>query len=125
MKVTPVSADLLIKIALGALVVGGLIYAVAKAKKAVTDTVNHTAGAAWNGVVSTLNQVNPLNNDNIIYQTANTITGGSKDNPLGGRIYDAGQAVHDFVFPKTPSITYAQPEIGQIGNTDGVNYSYF
>lgn len=113
------SADLLIKITLGVLVVGGLIYAAAKAQKAVTDTVNRTAGAAWNGVVSTLNAVNPLNNDNILYQTANTLTGGNKDNPLGGRIYDA---THGLI---SPSITYAQPEIGQIGNTDGINYSNF
>jgi hypothetical protein len=79
-KLAPISGDLLLK---AALVLGGLgLLWVAGNKLA---TVGSSAAAA---VGQGLNAVNPLNNDNVIYHTANTWTGGAPDTTLGGRIYD-------------------------------------
>jgi hypothetical protein len=84
MKIAPVSADLLIKIAaaLAVLVVGYVL--VKKASGAVSAGVTAIGETAVNAVQA----VNPMNNENVIYQAANTATGGTLDRPLGVRIYD-------------------------------------
>jgi hypothetical protein len=90
MKVSPVSADLLIKLTLGAAVIGAAVYAVKRVADAlpspseVVDSVLDGAGAAANAV-------SPLNNENVIYRAANAVTGGSAATdaqPLGARIYE-------------------------------------
>lgn len=91
MKVAPVSADLLIKVALVAVSLGALWYMLNRA------TGTAAAAAAWIGetadnVIETatnaVQAVNPLNNENLIYKAANTLTGGTDKEPLGGRIYN-------------------------------------
>ena len=84
MKVSPVSADLLIKLALGAALIGGAIYLVRKAG----NVVGNAAAATADVVAGAAQAVNPLNQENVIYQTANKVIGGSEDRPLGVRIYD-------------------------------------
>lgn len=71
------STDLMVKIALGAGVVLAVFYVVNRGLKSAIETGSAVAHA-----------INPLNNDNVIYQTANTVTGGTEDRPLGVRIYD-------------------------------------
>ena len=84
MKLAPVSADLLIKLSLGAVVVLGVLYAVNKAAAAA----GQVATGAVNAAGQALYAVSPTNNENVLYQTANTLTGGTADRPLGVRIYD-------------------------------------
>lgn len=80
MKMAPVSADLVIKLALAGGVLLAVWYLLSKA--------SGVASGAATAVGNALNTVNPLNNDNVIYQTANTVTGGTPDLPLGVRIYN-------------------------------------
>ena len=80
MKLAPLSADMLLKAALVLGAVGVLWYAGRQ-----VAAVGSNAAAA---VGDTLNAVNPWNNDNVIYHTANWVTGGTPDRPLGVRIYD-------------------------------------
>lgn len=87
MKIAPVSADLLIKL--------GLLVGGAWAVYALLNKAGNIAGDAWDAstsaIVNGANAVNPLNNNNVIYQTANTVTGGSNDlgaPTLGTRIWE-------------------------------------
>lgn len=84
MKVAPVSADLLIKVALVAVSLGALWYMLNRA------TGTATAAAAWVGETAdnVIQAVNPLNNENIFYTGANTITGGTENETIGTRLYD-------------------------------------
>jgi hypothetical protein len=84
MKIAPVSADLLIKLGLGAVALGVVGFVVFKVSRAAGAAVTATGEAIGNAAQA----VNPLNNDNVIYHTANRITGGSEDRPIGVRIYD-------------------------------------
>lgn len=82
---------MLIKVAL--LVGGaGLIWYAARkistAGTAAASFLGDSATAVGNVMGDTANAVNPLNNDNVIYHTANTWTGGAPGTTLGGRIYD-------------------------------------
>lgn len=80
MKISPVSADLMIKLALIGVGVIAAVYLVKSLKDAAT------AGVAAAG--DALQAVNPMNTDNVLYHTANVITGGDKSQPLGTRIYN-------------------------------------
>lgn len=84
MKFTPVSADLLIKLGVGVVAVLAVAYAVSKLK----GVAGEAAGAAVQAVGDVAWAVSPANNENVIYQTANRITGGTDDLPLGVRIYN-------------------------------------
>lgn len=91
MKLQPVSADLVIKLALGLALVGAVVYLakrVGGAAGAAVDGVTAAAGEAFDYAANVAYSVSPLNHENVIYQTANTITGGSPDTSLGSRIYD-------------------------------------
>ena len=113
MKVAPVSADLLIKLALGALVVGAAVYAVRKLQGAagsLVDGVWDSASGAFTAAgefVST--RLNPLSTQNFAYSGVNAfgaaITSDGGFN-LGGDVYtwmhgDAGVA------ESTPLLPYA------------------
>lgn len=78
MKVAPVSADLLIKLGMGAAIIGAAYYLIKRAGGAAGEAASN---AAW--------AVSPTNNNNIIYRAANTITGGdNSSNSIGSRVYD-------------------------------------
>lgn len=127
MKLQPVSADLVIKLALGLALVGAVVYLAKKvsgAAGAAVDGATAAAGAAYDYAADTLYAVSPLNNENVIYQTANVgvskVTGNTTDT-LGTWWYGVW---NDPV--KTPSKPYTEPKtIGNIGNTDGIDYSQF
>lgn len=84
MKLAPVSADLVIKLAIAGVAVLGVLYVLGK----VAGAAASAASGALSATGDALQAVNPLNNENVLYQTANRITGGSDDLPLGVRIYD-------------------------------------
>lgn len=97
MKIQPVSADLLIKVGLGLLVVGVVVYAGRKVASVGGNILDGTIRTA----ADVLNKVNPTSAENVAYQTAN-IVGGEMVGPepdapgknadgswsLGGWIYD-------------------------------------
>jgi hypothetical protein len=85
MKVAPVSADLLVKIALGALVAGALLYAVRRASAGAGDL----AAKAWDTATGAAWAVAPWNQDNVIYGTANNAISAAtgRDETLGGWLY--------------------------------------
>ena len=84
MKIAPVSADLLIKLAVVAAGLGAIWYVLNKASKTTS------AAAAWVGETAdnVVQAVNPLNDQNIFYTGANTITGGAANESIGTRLYD-------------------------------------
>jgi uncharacterized protein (UPF0333 family) len=84
MKIAPPSADLLIKLGLGVLALGGVAYVLYKVSHAAGAAITATGDAIGNAA----HAVSPLNNENVLYHTANVITGGTEDRPLGVRIYD-------------------------------------
>lgn len=84
MKLQPVSTDLLVKLALAGIAVVAAAWIIRRAAGAAADA----AGAAWDATGNALQAVNPANNDNVIYHTANRITGGSADDTIGTRIYN-------------------------------------
>ena len=91
MKITPPSGDMLLKIALIAGGLGLIWYAgnrIASAGTSVVEAAGQAVNAAGQAVFSAANAVSPLNNENVIYHTANWMTGGGADTTLGGRIYD-------------------------------------
>lgn len=87
MKISAPSGDLLLKLALGAIVLGTVAYVLKKASTAAADAASSAAAAVSN----VANAVSPWNNENVIYQTANApvraITG-DKNATLGTWIYD-------------------------------------
>jgi hypothetical protein len=84
MKLSASSADLVFKLALVAGAGIALWYLVSKAASAASDA----AGAVVGAVGDTAWAISPTNQDNVIYQTANAVTGGTADRPIGVRIYD-------------------------------------
>lgn len=88
MKIAPVSADLLIKLAL---VAGGLLavaYVVRKASTAASDA----AGAAWDATSQAVRDgawaVTPWNNNNAIYQGVNSALFPDGSETLGTWLYN-------------------------------------
>ena len=80
MKITAISGDMAVKLALAGAALLALWYVVNKAAGTAEQAAAAVGDAVW--------AVSPTNQDNVIYQTANTITGGTPDRPLGVRIYD-------------------------------------
>lgn len=75
MKIAPPSADLLIKLALAAVGVGVVVYAVRK--------LASVAGGAYEAVADATKYVNPTSPDNVAYQTVNAVGGAVVSNPAG------------------------------------------
>jgi len=90
MKIAPVSADLLIKVALAGVTLAVVAYLVKKATDAATDAATQAAGK----VGDALQAINPASENNVIYQTANwateAVTG--KQETFGGWLYDLTHA---------------------------------
>lgn len=71
------STDLVIKLAVGAGVILGVLYVGKGAAESFAKFMKELADG-----------MNPLNGENAIYKKFNDATGGDENNPLGGRIYD-------------------------------------
>lgn len=88
----------------------------------VGQAVSGTANAVWNAATDAAWAVSPTNNENVIYQTANTLTGGTPDTSIGSRIYDW---VHPSPFtPPPPRIDHSDPSRPLV-NSDGYDFSLF
>lgn len=70
MKIAPVSADLLIKVALGAVAVGGLLYLVNKITGAAAGAVGDVVDSVTEAASTTFN---PASNQNFIYRSVNAV----------------------------------------------------
>jgi hypothetical protein len=89
-KVAPVSADLLIKLAVAALLVGGAVWAVRSVKRSITgvaddvlnaanaavDSVKNAAASAFDTAKVAANAVNPANPDNLLTRSPLTMASG-------------------------------------------------
>lgn len=85
MKMSPVSGDMMVKIALGGAVLYMLYLASQRAGKAATDAANAVANAVTTGL-------NPADRGNIVYRSVNAVGGtvaGSSDWSLGAAVYNA------------------------------------
>jgi hypothetical protein len=86
MRIAPVSADLLIKLGLAALVIGAIVYATRQVKAAgqgIASTVSAAADAVAVGL-------NPSNPENVVNSqvTAVVTAATGRDETLGGWLYD-------------------------------------
>lgn len=97
MKIAAPSADLLIKVAIGGVVVFGLVYLVRKITGAAGDAVAQLGST----LSDTVNAVNPLNNDNVIYQTANGIGGALVSDTGPGRNADGSWTFGGWIYDVT------------------------
>lgn len=88
MKIAPVSADLIIKLALVAGGVIAVVWAFRKASSAAGEAVSGAWTGVVDGVAAGTHAIDPRNDENIIYRGVNVITGGNDSNSLGGRIAD-------------------------------------
>jgi hypothetical protein len=94
MKVAPVSADLLVKLALGVVVIGAVVYGLKKAKDVL-------------GAVD-LSAVDPTSRDNVAYQTANQIGGSLVTAPDGnGKNADGSWSLGGWIYDVTHPSTVA------------------
>jgi hypothetical protein len=96
-KIAAPSADLLIKVAIGGVVVFGLVYLVRKITGAAGDAVAQLGST----LSDTVNAVNPLNNDNVIYQTANGIGGALVSDTGPGRNADGSWTFGGWIYDVT------------------------
>lgn len=119
MKIAPVSGDLLVKLALGAAVLGGLWWAARRASDA--------AGQLWPDVGnlldragSALNTVNPASDQNLVNRGVNAaVTAATgRDENLGGWLYElthpgtmaaVNQAIHGSPPPSHEDYWGAEP----------------
>jgi hypothetical protein len=106
MKVAPVSADLLIKLALAGVVLGVGIWAVRRITGAVSDAASNAWGAAQDAadwVASQTDYINPASDRNLIYTGVNGAIW-----PDGGST--VGTWLYDFVHPEpTPEELFMGP----------------
>lgn len=104
MKVAPVSADLLVKLALGAALVGGAWWAITRARSAAGDALAGAASAAWDTVGDAAWALSPTNQNNVIYQTVNAGIGSVYTGDVGRNADDSwslGGAIFDIFNPDT------------------------
>lgn len=98
MKTTPVSADLLIKLALGAAVIGVLYYA---AKRA-TDGAAAVGGWVADAASSVGTALNPTSDQNIAYTGINAVGGAIVSDPQGpGKNADGSWTLGGFLYDIT------------------------
>lgn len=80
MKIGAISGDLVVKIGLGLIALGGLSYLLYRGSQKLPAMADNAIAA-----------INPSSNQNLAYQAANYFTGGSNEPdepPLGARIYN-------------------------------------
>lgn len=105
MKVAPVSADLLIKLALAAAAVGALVYAYRRVSSGLQ---------ALPTVAEITPLINPASNQNLVYQGVNAVGGavaGRSDWSLGSWVYDVTHPNENLEHQSSPppKITDAPP----------------
>jgi hypothetical protein len=86
MRMAPVSADLLIKLTLGVLLVGGAVWAIRR----VTSAASDAAGQVFDAAAQAVDSVNPLNQNNVFAQGANAVVSAAtgREETFGGWLYD-------------------------------------
>jgi hypothetical protein len=92
MKIAPISGDMIIKLGVGVLILGGIGM--------IMWTIKSSAGQAYDAVIENLDVVNPASDQNVIYQTVNSgvqAATGSQDATLGTWLYDI---THPNEFPE-------------------------
>lgn len=126
MRVAPVSADLLIKIALGAALVGLAYVAVRRAAGSMQSAasgfwlpINEGIGQGWDGVAGGARTVgaalNPTSDQNLAYRGVNAVGSrltGDSDFSLGSWLYDQ---VHPEPAYEAPRVNY-QADVRRIDN---------
>lgn len=87
----PASADLLIKLAIGAGVIAAGVIVARRAAAAAGEPL----GRAWNTATAAAHSISPFNNDNVIYQTANSVPSAltGRDETVGGAAWEITDAV--------------------------------
>lgn len=102
MKVSPVSADMLIKLGLGAAVLGAAWYSWKKVSGAAgdaIDAVTETASAAAGAIIT---GINPGNADNIVNKAATAAGGALVSDPEGpGKNADGSWTVGGWLYDVT------------------------
>lgn len=93
MKMQPVSADLVIKLALGAAAVFGVYYVTKKIANSAGNLVHDTWAAGVDSVQNAAQYVNPVSDKNILYQTASLPVGLTTGDTLGTAIYGGVQYI--------------------------------
>ncbi len=82
-----VSGDLLVKLAVGAAVIGAAVWAARR----VSDSAGSVAAAWWNTATDAAWSLSPTNPNNVLAQGANSAVSAATGRPdtLGGWVYDA------------------------------------
>jgi hypothetical protein len=97
MKIAPPSADLLIKLALGALLVGGAVWAIKRATTAASDAAGQVLDAASTAVDTIATGVNPTSTENWAYRGVNAVGGAVAGQPSGS--WSLGTWIYDITHP--------------------------
>lgn len=117
MKIAPISGDLLVKLGIGAAVVGVGVYAVRKAWGALPTPAGFV-GAIGDKVAAAADAINPLNHDNVFAQAADAAV-----TAAAGYEESAGGWFNDFVNGNLPRLKpgetanpYNEPTFDAMGN---------
>jgi hypothetical protein len=124
-KVAPVSADLLIKLALGAALIGAGVWAVRRATAAASDAAGKFWDTATDSARGLADSVTPWNNENVIYRAANAATGGTPDVPLGVRLWEWTHSEPDYTATPPRANTGGATGSWSEPLPDLVDYRYF
>lgn len=111
MKIAPVSGDLLVKLGIGAVLLGGVAMLIYTWK----SSASAAAGAAANAV----DYVNPNSTQNLVYGTVNGFWGsvlpdgapGQYPDGKGGTDFSLGSAVYDVLHPSEWGIFQPKPAV--------------
>ncbi|MES2483788.1 MAG: hypothetical protein V4609_17525 [Pseudomonadota bacterium] len=100
MKVAPVSADLLLKLALGAALIAALVYVARRVSSAASDA----AGQAYSAVAETVSTtLNPASDQNFVYTGVNALGHAvATEDPAGpGRNADGSWTLGGWIYDVT------------------------
>lgn len=108
MKIAAVSADLLIKLAIGAAVIGGAVYLLRKASTSVSDAFAGVSEAVSDVADSVIVGINPANSENIVNRGVNAIGGAIVSDTGPGRNADSSWTVGGWLYDVTHPEVVAQ-----------------
>lgn len=121
MKVAPVSADLLIKLALAAAAVGVVYYAWRK----ISAPVGNVLDGLGNVADATIAAINPADPENLVNRAVTAVGGAIVSNPEGpGKNADGSWTLGGFIYDVTHPEVTAQIK-GTSSHPDLTNYNYF
>jgi hypothetical protein len=103
MKLQPLSADLVVKVALGVVVIGAAWWAVRQVREGVSGALDGAAEWADNLASTTLN---PASRENAVYSGINRVGGALANDPAGAGMnadgsWSMGAWLHDKLNPDT------------------------